>query len=65
MRRVCLLGMVAVGFYFVFDPTTPKLYKLLIAIGALGFVLYFFMGGGGGKGGLLGGYIPPDPPSTS
>lgn len=60
MRWACLLGMVAVGFYFVFDPATPKLYKLLIAIGALGFVLYFFMGGGGGKGGPLGGTAPPE-----
>jgi uncharacterized membrane protein YjjB (DUF3815 family) len=60
MRRACLLGMVAVGFYFVFDPATPQLYKLLIAVGALGFVLYFFMGGGGGKGGPLGGKAPPE-----
>lgn len=46
--------IVAFGLYFVFDPATPKLYKLLIAIGVLGFVLFFFMGGGGGKGGPLG-----------
>lgn len=53
-------GLVGVGFYFVFDPTVPKLYKLLIVIGVLGFILYFFLGGGGGKGGPLGGKAPPE-----
>ena len=60
MRRACLVGMVAVGFYFVFDPATPRLYKLWIALGSLGFILYFFLGGGGGKGGSLGGTAPPE-----
>lgn len=59
MRRLCLAGMVVAGFYFVFDPATPKLYKLWIALGALGFILYFSLGGGGGKGGPMGGYVPP------
>lgn len=59
MRRLCLAGMVVVGLYFVFDPTTPKLYKLLIGFGLLGLLLYFFLGGGGGKGGPMGGYVPP------
>jgi len=47
-RLVFILGLLVAGFYFVFDPSTPKLYKLLIVLGILGFILYFFMGGGGG-----------------
>lgn len=49
LQWACLLGMVAVGFNFVFDPATPKLYKLLIAVGALGFILFFFLRGGVAK----------------
>ena len=60
MRRACLAGMVVVGLYFVFDPATPRLYKLWIALGVLGFILYFFVGSGGGKGGSLGGTAPPE-----
>jgi len=60
MQRVCLVGMVGVGFYFVFDPIVPKFYKLLIVIGVLGFILYFFLGRGGGKGGPFGGKAPPE-----
>lgn len=40
---------VAVGLYFVVDPATPKLYRLLVAFGLLGFLLYYFLGGGGSK----------------
>ena len=58
-RLTFFVGMVVVGLYFVFDPATPKLYKLLIALGVLGFLLFFFLGGGGGKGGSLGGTAPP------
>ncbi len=58
-RFTLFVGMVALGLYFVFDPTTPKLYKLLMTLGVLGFLLFFFMGSGGGKGGPLGGKAPP------
>ena len=59
VRFTFFVGLLVVGLYFVIDPATPKLYKLLIAFGFLGFFLYFFLGGGGGKGGPLGGQAPP------
>jgi hypothetical protein len=54
------VGIVVAGLYFVFDPTTPKPYKLLIIFGLLGIALFFFMGSSGGKGGSLGGQAPPE-----
>jgi len=59
-RLTLFVGIVVAGLYFVFDPATPKLYKLLIAFGLLGIILFFFMGSGGGKGGPLGGQAPPE-----
>ena len=50
MRLTFFVGLLVVGIYYVIDPATPKLYRLLIAFGLLGFLLYFFLGGGGGKG---------------
>jgi len=60
VRISFFVGIVVAGLYFVFDPATPKLYKLLIAFGLLGIILFFFMGSGGGKGGSLGGKAPPE-----
>jgi len=64
VRFTFFVGIVVAGLYFVFDPSTPKLYKLLIAFGLLGVILFLFLGGGGGKGGPMGGYVPPLPPTT-
>jgi hypothetical protein len=57
-RITLFVGVVAVGIYFVIDPATPRLYKLLIAAGLLGLLLYFLLGRGGGKVGPLGGGAP-------
>ncbi len=59
VRFTLVAGVVAVGLYFVINPATPKLYKLFVAVGLLGLLLYFFLGGGGGKGGELRGTAPP------
>ena len=51
VRFTLFVGLLVVGLYYVIDPATPKLYRLLVALGLLGFLLYFFLGdGGGGKG---------------
>jgi hypothetical protein len=55
VRLTFFMVIVVVGLYFVIDPATPKLLKLLSALGVLGIILYFFLGGGGGKGGPLSG----------
>jgi hypothetical protein len=59
LRFTFFMVMVCVGIYFVFDPAVPRLYKLLLALGVMGILLYVFLGGGGGKGGPLGGKPPP------
>ena len=48
-RFTLFMGVVVAGLHFIFDPATPKLYKLLIAVGLLGLLLYFFLGGGGAR----------------
>jgi hypothetical protein len=58
-RLTLFVVIVALGLYFAIDPATPKLFKLLSALGVLGIILYFFLGSGGGKGGPLGGKAPP------
>ena len=60
LQLILLVGIVAGGVYFLVDPATPKILKLLITFIILGFVLFFFIGGGGGKGGPLGGKAPPE-----
>ena len=59
VRLTFFVGVVVAGFYFILDPATPKLYKLLIVIGLLALLLYFLLGGGG-KGEPLGGQAPPE-----
>ncbi len=44
-RSTLFIGIVAVSLYFIFDPATPKLYKLLIVVGLLGLLLYCLLGG--------------------